>query len=35
MIQSERDENEERLKKKESAILAVNDSAVTRWQLIL
>lgn len=30
MIQSERDENEERLKKKkESAILAVNDSAVT------
>lgn len=29
MIQSERDENEKRLKKKESAILAVNDSAVT------
>lgn len=31
MIQSERDENEARLKKKkkESAILAVNDSAVT------
>lgn len=30
MIQSERDENEERLKKKKkSAILAVNDSAVT------
>lgn len=29
MIQSERDENEEHLKKKESAILAVNDSAVT------
>lgn len=29
MIQSERDENEERFKKKESAILAVNDSAVT------